>query len=75
MEGSLDNNKENYFIQITLDGMIKVSEDEKDQSIKEISLLLSKILKRNGMISSKSNINVISELEVLSIVSDTESYH
>lgn len=60
----MDNNKEMFYIQITIDGLIKVPEDIRSDLTKKISGLVSELLELEGMISSKSNINVISELEV-----------
>jgi hypothetical protein len=71
----LDNNNENYYIQITLDGLIKVSEQERAEALDRVSKLLKEILQTNGIVSSKANINVISELEVMSVVSDSDSFN
>ena len=60
----VDNDKEMFYIQITVDGLIKVSEDIRSDLTKKISRLVSELLELEGMISSKSNITVISELEV-----------
>jgi hypothetical protein len=60
----MDNDKEMFYIQITVDGLIKVSEDVRSDLTKKISGLVSELLELEGMISSKSNINIISELEV-----------
>jgi hypothetical protein len=60
----VDNDKEMFYIQITVDGLIKVSEDVRSDLTKKISRLVSELLELEGMISSKSNITVISELEV-----------
>jgi len=71
----LDNNNENYYIQITLDGLIKVSEQERAETLDRVSKLLKEILQTTGVVSSKANINVISELEVMSVVSDSDSFN
>lgn len=71
----MDNNNENYYIQITLDGLIKVSEQERAEALDRVSKLLKEILQTNGIVSSKANINVISELEVMSVVSDSDSFN
>lgn len=65
----VDNDKEMFYIQITVDGLIKVSEDIRSDLTKKISRLVSELLELEGMISSKSNINVISELEVSTSIS------
>ncbi len=61
----MDNKKENYYIQITLDGLFKVDEDQRKIVSERLSKLLSAILITDGIISSKSDINVISEFEVM----------
>jgi hypothetical protein len=61
----VDNKKENYYIQITLDGLFKVDEDQRKIVSERLSKLLSAILITDGIISSKSDINVISEFEVM----------
>jgi len=71
----LDNNNENYYIQITLDGLIKISEQERAETLDRVSRLLKEILQTNGIVSSKANINVISELEVMSVISDSDSFN
>lgn len=71
----MDNNNENYYIQITLDGLIKISEQERAETLDRVSRLLKEILQTNGIVSSKANINVISELEVMSVISDSDSFN
>ena len=71
----MDNNNENYYIQFTLDGLIKTSEQERAETLDRVSRLLKEILQTNGVVSSKANINVISELEVMSVVSDSDSFN
>lgn len=62
----MDNNKESFYIQFTLDGLVRVSEDVRAETLEKISSLISELLKIDGVVSSKGNINIISELEVVS---------
>lgn len=61
----MDNEKEKYYIQIILDGLFKVDEDIKDYVLENLSRCITEILQTDGIISSKSDLNIISEIEVL----------
>jgi len=61
----VDNEKEKYYIQIILDGLFKVDEDIKDYVLENLSRCITEILQTDGIISSKSDLNIISEIEVL----------
>jgi len=71
----LDNNKESFYIQFSLDGLVKVPENIKTETIEKISLLLTELLKIDGMISSKENLNIISEFEVAVSILNNEILH
>jgi hypothetical protein len=61
----LDNTKDSFYIQFNLDGLVKVSEDVRVETLEKISSLISELLKIDGVVSSKGNVNIISELEVV----------
>lgn len=71
----MDNNKESFYIQFSLDGLVKVPENIKTETIEKISLLLTELLKIDGMISSKENLNIISEFEVAVSILNNEILH
>lgn len=61
----MDNNNDSFYIQFNLDGLVKVSEEARVETLEKISLLVSELLKIDGVVSSKGNVNIISELEVV----------
>lgn len=69
----MDNNKESFYIHFSLDGLIKVSEDARVDSTERISSLLNELLKTDGIISSKGNINIISEFEVAASILNNDT--
>jgi len=71
----LNNNKESFYIHFNLDGLIKVSEDVRVETIERLSLLLTELLKTDGIISSKKNLNIISEFEVAASILNNDNLH
>jgi len=71
----LDNNNESFYIQFSLDGLVKISEDSRAEALEKISLLMKELLKLDGVVSSKGNINIISELEVASSVFENDTFN
>jgi len=72
---ALDNNNESFYIQFNLDGLVKISEDSRAETLEKISLLMKELLKLDGVVSSKGNINIISELEVASSVFENDTFN
>ena len=60
----LDNEKESFYINFSIDGLIIVSDEDRAEMIGKISALMSELLSMEGFISGKETLNVISELEV-----------
>lgn len=58
-------NKENFYIEINLEAMIKVPSDERDELIKKLNIILTEIISNDGVLTSSASINVISEIELL----------
>ena len=71
----MDNNNESFYIQFNLDGLVKISEDSRAETLEKISLLMKELLKLDGVVSSKGNINIISELEVASSVFENDTFN
>lgn len=60
----MDNEKESFYINFSIDGLIIVSDEDRAEMIGKISALMSELLSMEGFISGKETLNVISELEV-----------
>lgn len=72
----MDNKEESFYIQFNLDGLTKVSEEKRAETLEKISLLINELLKIDGVVSSKANINIISEFEVAaSIMNNSDDFN
>lgn len=57
--------KKKFYIDFNLEGILRVSEDEKDKVLKELQKLFSNVLKNNKSVRINSNISIISEDEII----------
>jgi len=71
----LDNKEESFYIQFNLDGLTKVTEEHRAETLEKISLLINELLKINGVVSSKANINIISEFEVAASIAGNDTFN
>ncbi len=71
----MDNKEESFYIQFNLDGLTKVTEEHRAETLEKISLLINELLKINGVVSSKANINIISEFEVAASIAGNDTFN
>ncbi len=69
--------EKNFYIEFSLEGIIKVSGEEKNVIVNDLKKIFSKILKRDDLLRVISNINLASEEEVmLPLVQDmSDTFH
>tara|TARA_A100001011_G_C14296399_1_gene838631 strand:- start:2040 stop:2354 length:315 start_codon:yes stop_codon:yes gene_type:complete len=75
LEKTMD--EKNFYIEFSLEGIIKVSGEEKNVIVNDLKKIFSKILKRDDLLRVISNINLASEEEVmLPLVQDmSDTFH
>ena len=64
--------KDNFFLEINLECVLKVDELEKEKTIDRINKLIYKIMKDENAVHFASNINLVSERSLMYAMADVD---
>jgi hypothetical protein len=65
---------EKVFLEFTLEGVLRVTLEEKESAIKELTRILSRAMKSRDLIRLNSNISAISERDIMFAMYSGEPY-
>lgn len=60
----MNDDEENFFLDIQLSGLVLVSAEEKDAAVEEVNRMLSRVLKKRNVLNLKYKVNLLSETDI-----------
>jgi hypothetical protein len=68
-------NMDGYYIEIILTGVTNADEDKKDLIIEKFNELSALFSKKEGLMSMKAQLNIMSESEVLASINSDDTFN